>query len=257
MKIRVNVGVSAALGLMLAAGLAYQARGQYGIVAPGPDGNLAQTPVGFLPMTPPAPRGEWGEIITATPKWLVVQNEQGQQFPIAADSIRQFLIRWPSSTAALTPQSMVEVNGLGMPNDSIYAEHLDVYEDSARTLVSPTVLGSHGFRRDIQGYEVDMLNTNGITNFWTPQEWMTPNRMHVVGNPVANDPVRLAVFGSNPITVLTNVDGLTVTQITQGSNSYAKRGDLVYVESEGAETRGLDVTRLVLYKKMPIHQFTP
>src|SRR6516165_5126560 len=59
-----------------------------------------------LPGLPP--EGAWGEIINATPRWVVIQNHAGQQFPISVDAIGQFLTRWPSSIDALGPQSVVE-----------------------------------------------------------------------------------------------------------------------------------------------------
>src|SRR4051794_36633203 len=48
-----------------------------------------------LPDLPP--QGAWGEVINATSRWIVIQNHQGQQFPIAVDDIQEFLIRWPYS----------------------------------------------------------------------------------------------------------------------------------------------------------------
>ncbi len=56
----------------------------------GPWTNL--TAGGLLPLPPPPPQGAFAEIIFANSKWLVVQNQQGQQFPIAANAIGQFLI---------------------------------------------------------------------------------------------------------------------------------------------------------------------
>src|SRR6516162_9994910 len=38
-----------------------------------------------LPQLPP--QGAWGEVINATPRWIVIQNHSGQQFPIALDDI--------------------------------------------------------------------------------------------------------------------------------------------------------------------------
>ena len=47
----------------------------------------------------------------ANNKWIVVQNQQGQQFPIAMQGVAQFLIRWPTTPNALTPSSLVEAIG--------------------------------------------------------------------------------------------------------------------------------------------------
>jgi len=244
---------------MLVAGLAYRAHAQFGfgITAPNPYGGYTTTPTARVLPSPNAQQGEWAEVITATPKWLVVQNERGQQFPIPADGIPQVLIRWPSSPAALTPQSLVEVNGLGLPNHGVAADHIDVYEDAAQALVSPNYHSSHGFVRTISGWDIDQMRVEGVTNFWTPQEWMTPNQVSIVGNAVSNDPVRISVQGTNLYTILPGEGGMTVTQITLGSPSYARRGDLVYVVSDSAGPRGLNVSRLVLYKTVSMGQFAP
>ena len=55
-----------------------------------------------LPQLPP--QGAWGEVINATPRWLVIQNHSGQQFPIALEDIGEFLVRWPSQRQPARPR---------------------------------------------------------------------------------------------------------------------------------------------------------
>ncbi len=57
------------------------------------------------------PHGAWGEVINATPRWLVIQNHSGQQYPIALEDIGEFLVRWPASVTGLGPESVVEAVG--------------------------------------------------------------------------------------------------------------------------------------------------
>src|SRR3954447_159692 len=76
---------------------------------PGPWNNL--TAGGILPLPTPPPQGSFAKVIFANSKWLVVQNEQGQQFPVAADLIGQFLIRWPAASSDLSPAVLVEAIG--------------------------------------------------------------------------------------------------------------------------------------------------
>src|SRR5690348_10397802 len=66
--------------------------------------------IGAPPLPALPPTGAWGVVIMANTKWIVVQNSDRQQFPIKVDSahIRQFLVRWKTSPAALTPNSLVE-----------------------------------------------------------------------------------------------------------------------------------------------------
>ena len=92
------------LVLVAAVGLAETpARAQYN---PGPMGRLGAP----LPQLPP--KGAWGEVIMANNKWIVIQNQQGQQFPISMQGVAQFLIRWPTTLDALTPNSLVEAIGV-------------------------------------------------------------------------------------------------------------------------------------------------
>src|SRR5690349_17489363 len=102
---------------------------------PGPEVNL--TAGGLVPLPPPPPRGAWGEVIFANDRWIVVQNHEGQQFPIAAESINQFLVRWPTSFNALTPQSWVETTGDDVGSMTLRTTHVDVYEGTDRSLVQP------------------------------------------------------------------------------------------------------------------------
>ena len=60
-----------------------------------------------------APEGEWVEIINATARWVVIQTQSGQQFPIEVKDLGDFLVRWPSSLDALGPQSVVEAMAHG------------------------------------------------------------------------------------------------------------------------------------------------
>src|SRR5215213_7621901 len=108
MKIR--VGTWAGIGLVLLGMAAVPRLPVWGQAFPGPLVNL--TAGGLVPLPPPPPPGAWGEVIMANERWPVVQNNQGQQFPVAADSIQQFLVRWPATLKDLTNQSWVEATGI-------------------------------------------------------------------------------------------------------------------------------------------------
>src|SRR4051794_29716100 len=87
------------LALVAGAGLAdTPTRAQYN---PGPVGGI----VAPLPQLPP--KGVWGEVIMVNNKWIVIQNQTGQQFPVSLQGVAQFMIRWPTSLDALTPRSVV------------------------------------------------------------------------------------------------------------------------------------------------------
>jgi hypothetical protein len=86
--------------------------------------------------------------------------------------------------------------------------------------------------------------------------------MHVVGNAVNLAPVRLGVPGNNIVTLLPSTpDGMTITQVTFGTNSFARKGDLVYLKPiqgrNPAGEKSLMLSQAVLYKKVRRDQFVP
>jgi len=270
MKIRMKLGFVTVLGLMAAAGLAFNAG--------------AQDPVNDLPATFAAPSyywhmnkggiqesvqkqsGEWAEVITANPKWLVLQDQQGNQYPLASDRIRQFLIRWPSNPATFTLNSLIEVTGPDGGSNTIIADHIDQYEDGAQSLVSPMVSNNYnnygfnfnyGYNQTLAPWNVAASSTFQATYYGVPFGYAAPLPLHVVGRALGNDPIRVAGMGDNWYSVQPGANGMSVTQVTLGNNSYARRGDIVYVVLNDMSSRSLDVSQLILYKKIPFRAFQP
>ncbi len=225
--------------------------------------NLAQGPA----LPPPPPMGAWGEVIMANNRWMVVQNQLGQQFPIANDAVAQFLIRWPTQLDALNPgNSVIEALGLDLGSNTVAADHVDVFEGGDQNLVTPTATSllpnnrfvtaiDPGFQRMMNAFEVGAQNLlhgwaypvnagiNGI-----------PGQIHVVG-PVLNVvPLQLGIPGNNFVSVLPN-DSMTMTRVTRGNTSYAEKGDLVFLMPLNLTTRTVVLSQAVLYKKMRITEF--
>lgn len=270
MKIRVRLGFAAALGLGLAAGVALDA---------GAQDPVSEVPAGFAPLTDywhankggfqdvvQRPTGQWAEVVNATSKWIVIQDQDGRQFPIATDRVRQFLVRWPSNTASLTPASMIEVTGPDAGSNTIIAEHIDQYEAGAQSLVSPGVNNSYnnygfnynyGYNQTLAPWDVDPMKTFQSTFFMYPTGFSGPLPLHVVGRALSGDPVQVTGQGGNWYTVQPAANGMTVTQVTVGNNSYAKPGDVVFVIADNLSSRSLDVSQLVLYKKISLARFQP
>src|SRR5271166_6930240 len=97
-----------------------------GHVARAQNGDVAfQAVVGQprgLPQLPP--QGAWGEVINVTSRWIVIQNHSGQQYPISADDIGEFLVRWPMTLEALGPQSVVEAVGADAGSNTVEVGHV-------------------------------------------------------------------------------------------------------------------------------------
>jgi hypothetical protein len=221
-----------------------------------------------LPQLPP--QGAWGEVINATPRWLVIQNHSGQQFPISLEDIGEFLVRWPSSLDQLGGESLVEAVGNDVGSNIVEVTHVDVFEGNDRALVSPTyasLLANNApvttidpvFNRFMNAWDYSgqsMLYgwafpiTNGANGI--------PSRLHVVGSVVQRAPLRLAVPGNNIATVIggQNVQ-FTVSQVTRGTMNHPRKGDYAFLLPRAINRKGLSVSQLILYKSMPLWQFNP
>jgi hypothetical protein len=267
-RVRLGLGIAAALGLFAALPTTWKAEGQGFDVPPGiPAPNIYwQANKGGIKDLNIAQAGEWAEVINVTPRWIVVQDEEGKQYPIASDRVRQFLIRWPSSTSLISQTSMIEVTGPDSGSNVILADHIDQYEGDAQSLVTPSVANSYnnygfnynyGFSHTLSPYDMSFYKTFGTTYFMYPTGYAPPLPLHVVGRALANDPVRVTGLGENWYTIQPGGNGMTVSQVTVGNNSYARRGDLVYIVLDNMSPRSLDVSQLVLYKKIPLRSFQP
>ncbi|WP_205678734.1 hypothetical protein [Aquisphaera insulae] len=222
-----------------------------------------------LPDLPP--EGAWGEVINVTSRWIVIQNHSGQQFPIALDDVREFLIRWPARFDELNQQSVVEAVGQDAGSNVVRTSHLDVFEGEDRDLVSPTynsILPNNmvvttldpGFNRFMNAWDYagqNMLygwaypvpsNTNGI-----------PSRLHVVGNVLGllqGPVVRIGLPGNNFATIGPDASGqMTISQITRGTSALTRKGDYAFLMPIQITPRGVIVSQLVVYKKVTYRQF--
>jgi len=216
------------------------------------------------------PQGAWGEIIHATPRWLILQNYAGQQFPIAVEDISDFLIRWPTTLDAVAPTALVEAIGPDLGSNVLRTSHVDVFEGADRNLVAPTynsVLPNNrmvtavdpGFNRLMHAW--DYAGQNMLYGWAFPvSPGMTgiPSRLHVVGALVDDDPLRLSAPGNVVATVVPDASNrITVTQVTRGTTNYARKGDVAFILPVQVTPRGLIVSQLVLHKTIPLRQFNP
>ena len=282
MTILMRRTVGLGLGLAVAAALATVAIGLGSVqaqrLAGAPaDANADNNPLrpgvdqGPIDLPPVPPRGAWGEVIMANSKWMVVQNHQGQQFPVANDAVAQFLIRWPTSLDQLTPATVVEAIGQDIGNNTMRTDHVDVFEGADRALVQPTFASllpnnrmvttiDPSFNRFMNGFDIGAQN---LLYGWAypvdpsgPIANGIPGRLHVVGNAVIGNPfLRISVFGTNFATVMPDETGLAVTQMTRGDSSYAEKGDLIFLMPTELSQRSVVLSQVVLYKKVALRRF--
>lgn len=204
-------------------------------------------------------RGEWLQVLTVTNKWIVLQNERGQQFPLAVDAIDVFVMRWPTTLDRIGPTDLVEATGIDLGSQRIAADHIDVFKGAARNLVTPTLQRIIGFNRVVTLFDAERQSTFGLSfaaNL-TPEEWLLPWRYHVVAPAVSTIPLRLAVGGNNTLEITASTNGLSMAEVTPGIPSFVRPGDIAYavpIENQ-SDPRTLILSQLVVYKDVPSDVF--
>ena len=89
-----------------------------------------------LPQLPP--QGAWGEVINATPRWLVIQNHPGSNSRSRSSDIGEFLVRWPASVDGLGAESLVEAVGNDLGSNVVRSPTSTFSKGADRLLVAPT-----------------------------------------------------------------------------------------------------------------------
>lgn len=211
-----------------------------------------------------AARGEWTRVLSVTPKWMVIRNERGQQFPVALTrgNVRMFVIRWPVAPAAISPAAVAEVMGVDLVSNTVQASRLDVFEPDAQGLLNglwPSRTHLAGLNRIVSPYGADRDSAiNGYaTVYQLPIERFIPNRTHAVAPIVGVNPIRLALGNNNTLTVIPAGTGLMMTRVTAGSPNFVSPGDLAYVMVSGQNAKTLFLSELVVYKRVSFDQFAP
>lgn len=264
MKIR--IGIRTRVGLLLLAVASIPWLSAWAQNFPGPWVNL--TAGGIIPLPPPPPEGAWGEVIMSNSKWLVIQNHEGQQFPVAWDSVQQYLVRWPTQASALTNNSLVEAVGLDVGSNTIQTDHIDVYEGTDQTLVTPTIRSllpanrevtviDPTFQRLMNGFEI--ANQNTLYGWAYPIDPGTngiPGQLYLVGNALHVNPLQIGVPGNNIAAIVNDAGPITMTQVTRGTPSFAQKGDFVFLTPVDLTAKTLVLEQLVLYKKIARNKFT-
>lgn len=208
---------------------------------------------------------QWGRILTVTPRWVVIQNDEGKQYPVSIDAIGLFLIRWPTTIDRVSPSALVEATGFDRGTNAVMTDHLDVYEGSARSLVTPGFMllrGSAFFYRtyDFTGNMSASLGMPfGTANPATDPTLnpAAPALVHMVGPLGSINPASVQIPGNNAYMILPSPSGITVSQITPGNSGLLKPGDLVYLSVFEMRPRSLVLDQMIVYKTMPMDRFAP
>ncbi len=204
-------------------------------------GNAALTPPRF------EARGYWARVVSVTPKWLVLQNEEGQQLPVASTAVNQFLMRWRVDPKLVTAGTLAEVTGIHLNSDQVSTTHLDLYMGSDRSLVTIDSRYLVGYNREVS--QLTSFQANNFGSFsLLPGEEMIPPRRHVVGPLLSLNPIVIGLEGGGQVNALPDRGRFDVTQVTVGLINLVEPGDLVWYIPVDAGPRSMSLQRMVVYK---------
>lgn len=210
-------------------------------------------------VAPNVPRAGWAYVLSASPKWIVLQTERGYQYPVSVPDISLFLMRWPTTVDRIrADEALIEANGIDVGSNRVQTNHVDVYQGAARDLVRPAMFQP----AMVQITPNVSLQANLFQNMFQPMFGVAngpvmanpqPSRTQIVGPLVGVVPpaLQLGIGGGNWATVVPAdpVDGLSMSLVTLGQTNQLKRGDPVFYLADGAAPKGLILLQLIVYKK--------
>lgn len=202
----------------------------------------------------------------------MIQNHSGQQYPIAAEDINEFLVRWPTSLEKLTPASLVEAVGHDIGSNVIEVNHVDVFEGSDRTLVAPmnnnqVAANNNPFAFATSVYPgFNLINPWDYSSQWLMYGWAYPSlqgaltgdgsQIRVAGPVLQRSPLQVSMPGNNIATLVGPGNGsFSMTQVTRGTMNMVKKGDFAFLMPQQIHAKGLTVSQFVLYKTISYAQF--
>ena len=207
----------------------------------GPWTNL--TAGGILPLPPPPPQGDFYQVIFANAKWMVVQNRA------RASSSRSRPTSSASSWSAgrpisrdLSPQVLVEAIGPEMGSMTIQTNHIDLFVGSDMALVKPGYVSVLPINRPATAIDPTYqryMNAFDIAAQNTVYTWVYPTspcqrnpgpdaRRGQCGQRDSRSAWVCPAITSSPCSRRPR-GSCTVTQVTMGSLSFAKKGDAAFL----------------------------
>lgn len=225
-----------------------------------PPASPALVQAGGMLARPPIEEG-WAQVITITDEWIILENDRGQQYPVAIDSVSLLIVRWPTTFDRISPTALVEVTGVDLGSNTVQTDHIDVYEGAARSLVTPTFFSTNGngiamtpfdFTFNASAYGapfpgLDMPIQGGAM--------MGPPQIHAVGTLAGLAPLRVATPANIVVSVLPSPGGMSISQVTAGTPGVIRPGDLVYFAVSAITPKTLVLARLIVLKAQPMDQF--
>jgi hypothetical protein len=198
------------------------------------------------------PQGDWAEVLTVTPRWLVLQNRQGQQFPVSLDAVQEFLMRWPTAPDRLAPDAWVEAFGAIRFSNQIVTDHVDVFQGTSKSMVTLMRVPIDGSGQILTPARVDTQSNYG-DDFQVAGQDKQPRWLYVAGPVVNRNPLIVATTDNTPVTMFGPQGFPPMTLLTRGSATLVQPGDEVWYDTIAFGPRSLSLSQLMVYKTVPFN----
>lgn len=198
----------------------------------------------------------WAEVLSVTPKWIVLQTADGRQYPVAADSLGRFIVRWPIQPSMVSPTALVEVEGASPSVNVILTDNVEVYEGAARGFVTPSFLTptDAGILRQYDAtYTFGFDSMNQFWSMYPSQPAVAMQNMPLMTYmvaPVVNIMPLMLGTPANQILRVAPANGRSynMTRIVVGTLDQLRQGDLVYAVPQTATPKGMGLEVMIVYK---------
>jgi hypothetical protein len=198
----------------------------------------------------------WAEVLSVTPRWVVLQAADGRQYPVDGASMGRFLVRWPITPPMVSPTALVEVEGLSPSVNVVATNNVEVYEGAARSLVTPTYITptDAGILRQYDAtYTFGFDSMNQFWSLYPSQPAVSMNNVNLLTYmvaPVVNTvPLMLGSPSNQAVRVIpANGQNLQMTRIVVGTIDQLRPGDLVYAVPQFANNKSMSLSAAIVFK---------
>lgn len=203
----------------------------------------------------------WAEVLSVTPKWVVLQAADGRQYPVDGSATGRFLVRWPILPSMVSPSALVEVEGMSPSVNMLATNSVEVYEGAARSLVSPSYITptDAGILRQYDAtYTFGFDSMNQFWSLYPSQPAVAMNNVNLLTYmvaPVVNVvPLLIGTPANQSVRVVpANGQSFQMTRIVVGTLDQLRPGDLVYAVPQFATNKAMSLATFIVFKNyMPV-----
>ena len=198
----------------------------------------------------------WAEVLSVSPKWVVLQAADGRQYPVSAAALGRFIVRWPILPSMVSATALVEAEGGSPSVNVVMTSNVEVYEGAARSLVTPTYITptDAGIMRQYDAtYTFGFDSMNQFWSMYPSQPSVNmqnvPLLTYIVAPVVNIFPLMLSSPSNQAIRVApANGQAYRMTRIVVGTLDQLQPGDLVYAVPNSATPKGMGLSVMIVYK---------